>query len=345
MEPMFPYLGTILVSCLLATVESTPPNVNAEPVRMATTAFGVSAEIEVRNLHVDAAQKAIEEALAEIFMLSRLSDPDGEEPGGMGALNRAAAQGPQAVEPRLAELLLRSLQFCIWSNGSYGPLGGDLNEMWESLRAKNERPSPSDLRRAVGSAECSRLSLANQEIEGIRKPTAELKEGSRIDLRGISRGFAIDRAAEILKRHDATNFWIEIGNVWSAHGDGPEGRGWLAVLPPAPGEKEPMDQIWLRDQTLAMHSAEPLMGEIRDPIDQRSGVPSRGVVTVVTVAELASDAEPLAIALFILGHREGHMKLGSLRPRPSVFWLLGHGTGTPLESTYHWSDLDRVWRR
>ncbi len=95
-----------------------------------------------------------------------------------------------------------------------------------------------------------------------------------------------------------------------------------------------------------MIGVEPIRGEAHGPLlDQRTGVPARGVVTVVAVTDLAVDAEPLVHALFLLGHREGLMRLGSLSPRPSVYWLLGQGVEQPLEATYRWSELERIWRR
>lgn len=327
--------------------ETLPPEpMPAEPTRLATNAFGAEVEVEVRDLPAVAAKAAIRAALAEIHALAQLSDPDGSEPGGVGALNRAAAKGPQAVDPRAHELMLRSLQFCIWSDGAYGPLGGGIYELWSDLRAQDLRPSSGDLRRVVGRAECARLMLRTDPSQpGVAATghTAELAEGSRVDLRGMARGFAVDRANTILQQAGSFNSWVEIGNVRSARGDGPDGRGWLVTLPPVPGGDEPLDRVWLRDQALALIHIDPQAQAAL--IDQRSGVPAQGVVSVVAVTDLAVDAQPLVSALFVLGHREGHMRLGKLEPRPSVYWLLGQGIGTPLEATYHWSDLDRVWQR
>ncbi len=314
----------------------------ATPMRMAISVFGTSAEVEVRDLPAAEAAAAIESTLTEIFTIDRLTDPDGDEPGGVGELNRAAGKAPQSVDLRVADLLVRSLQFCIWSGGAYGPLGGGVYSLWES--GEGSRPQPGDVRDAAGSAECNRLSLRSDNPDNPSSTTAVLAAGSRIDLRGIARGFAVDRAVGILEQHGARNVWVEVGNVLRARGDGPEGRGWLATLAPIPGEEEPLDRLWIQDQALAvvgieMHEAAPGI------IDQRTGVPSRGVYRVIAVTDLAVDVEPLVYALFVLGHREGHMRLGTLNPRPSVYWLLGQGVGQPLEATYRWSELERVWRR
>lgn len=332
---MLPQIASVVLSLTIATGAA-----HAQPLRMSIDAFGTSAEVEVRDLPRAEAEAAVRAALNEIHAISRLVDPEGKQSGGVGVVNQTAGRGPQPVDARLAELVLRGMQFCIWSGGAYGPLGRQLNRLWAE-REDWRRPPPLDaLRQAVGNAECARLNLRRGA-----NPTIELTIGSGIDTLGIARGFAIDRAFEVLTQHGVNNAWVEIGNVWRAMGGGASGNGWLVTLPPVPGaqDKEPMDQLWLRDQALTILMAPE---EQAVPIlDQRTGVPASGVVTVVTVSELAADAQPLAMTLFILGHREGHMRLGTLEPRPSVFWLLGEGRGRPLEATYRWSELRRVRRR
>jgi len=333
---MFPQmLRLVLVATLLAAPAA------AEPVRKAIAAFGTQAEIEVRDLPSAEAESAVLAALQEIFALDHLFDPDGEVTGGLGVLNRAAGGGAVEIDPRVSDLLLRGLQFCIWSGGAYGPLGGELYRLWDQRPDSYRPPDPADLREAVGTAECNRVSLDPKTHAAILAP------GSRVDAFGLSRGLAVDRAVAVLTEHGAANAWVEVGNVWRALGAGPSGHGWLAELPPIPGEEEPIDRIWLHDQALVVYSTQPVNEEtLRPVIDQRTGVPSRGVISVIAVTVQAVDAEPLAATLFVLGHRDGQMRLGSLDPRPSVFWLLGQGIGTgrPLEATYYWTQLDRVRR-
>jgi hypothetical protein len=63
------------------------------------------------------------------------------------------------------------------------------------------------------------------------------------------------------------------------------------------------------------------------------------VTGVVTVTELAVDAEALAAALMILGNREGLLRAGVLRPSPAVLWLLGGGEGVPVQAQHDWSRI------
>ncbi len=305
----------------------------AEPVRLATTAFGTSAEVEVRGLPRAEANAVAREALEEIFRIDRLIDE----------ATRAGGEGMKAAEPQkltgaVSELLLRGLQVCLWSSGAHGPLGGELYRLWN---APGGMPEPSDLRDAVVSADCSRMSF-DREGDAL---IAEVQQGSRIDTSWMMRGFAVDRAAERLIERGVRDAWLEIGPVFRALGSGPDGPGWMVSLP-APDSLEPVDHIWLQDQSLAiavLATSGPAPGH-RDTgrfIDQRTGVPARGVVTVAAVTANALDAEALAATLFILGRRDGQMRLSSFNPRPSVLWLLGDGGGMPLQSTYNWAGLRR----
>lgn len=333
----------VLPTSLLLAFLATPSP--AEPVRLSVAAFGTSAEVEVRGLPRSEAEAAARQALEEIFAVSRLVDPEARLSGGIGALNAAAGQEePLPLAQSVAEMLVRGIQLCIWSNGAHGPLGGELYRLW----GEDGLPDPTDLRWALASADCSRLGLSGGE-----SPAATVAAGSRIYPSWMARGLAIDRAVNRLRGLGVDNAWLEIGPVVRALGPGPDGHGWPLVLPPAAGSREPMAELWLEDQALAVVRApaepgrRPAAGWVAGPmpIDQRTGVPARGVVAVVVVIEKAWDAEALAASLFILGLREGQLRLGGYSPRPSILWLLGEGKGEPLTSTYHWSELRRERRR
>lgn len=299
-------------------------------------AFGEKVVVEVRGMPTAAADAALREAVTELLAVEALADPS--PAGALGALNAAAGGGAKEVDPRLGELLARALSFCTWSRGAHGPLGGRLYVAW-GFDGGERQPAPEEVRQAAGAASCDGLAV------DAAAETASLGPGRRLDLRGFARGFAVDRAFAVLRRHGAENVLVEIGGVRRAAGDGPHGRGWPIVLPVFPGMERPLDRLHLRDRALAVASTvhRPLFvgGDRLAPwLDQRSGRPAEGVVATFAASELALDAEALAVALTVLGNREGGLRLGGLQPPPSVLWLLGDGDGQPLEAPYRWSGLD-----
>lgn len=295
-------------------------------------AFGERVVVEVRGMPTAAADAALREAVTELLAVEALVDEEGD----LGALNAAAGAGAREVDPGLRELLERALSFCTWSRGAHGPLGGRLYLAWGFDGGGRGIPAPEEVRQAAGAASCDGLSV------DAAAGTANLAPGRRLDLRGFARGFAVDRAFETLRRHGAENVLVEVGGVRRAAGGGPDGRGWPIVLPVFPGMERPLDRLHLRDRALAVvstvHRPHFVGGDRLAPwLDQRSGRPAEGVVATLAASELALDAEALAVALTVLGNREGTLRLGGLRPPPSVLWLLGDGDGQPLEAPYRWS--------
>ena len=128
-------------------------------------------------------------------------------------------------------------------------------------------------------------------------------------------------------------------------GAGPGEEGWPVALPTLSASGKANSRILLLDEAIAV--ADPASGTFRsagEPIspafDLRSGRPATGVSSVVAVTTLAADAEPLAMAMSVLGANGGQMRLGSLRPKPSVLWLLGSGE-TAVVASSNWSAVRR----
>ena len=263
--------------------------------------------------------------------------PEAEDRG-VGRLNASSGSGPVEIDARLLLLLARSLEYCRWSRGAYGPMGGVLHGLWGLRHKVVGLPSAAVLAEQTNLAQCDRLQL------DLDQGTAQLWSKSRIDLWGFARGFAIDAAVELLQQQGAFSGWVQIGHVTRAFGPGPSGKGWPMAMNPGDPASTPTERVFLRDQALAMASfqerALEVAGERFAPyIDHRLGRPAAGKVAVLAASDTALDAEALAATLFVLPNREGEFYLGALRPQPAVKWFLGSTEGTPLIMQREWSRL------
>jgi len=319
------------------------PDTDPVPRRATSRVLDEALTLEVRGMERSAADAALRAAVSELRDAERLLDPHGDAANGLAALDAAAGGEPVALDPRLIDLLQRALSFCIWSGGAHGPLGGDLYALWGFGSAATGRPTAASLERAVEAAGCDRLRIDETSA------SVQLADGSRVELWGFARGFLVDRAMAVLEEHGAENAYVELGWVRRALGSRDskpeeEGRGWPVTLPVFPGQDRPLDRVWLRDESLSVASAlhRPLIvgGDRYAPyLDQRDGQPAKGVTGVVTVTQIAVDAEALAASMMILGNRQGQLLVGGLKPSPSVLWLLGGGEGVPLLAQYDWSRI------
>jgi thiamine biosynthesis lipoprotein len=325
-----------------APVAAASPGSPVHPLRATGAAFGGTLEVEIRDLPRAAAEAAIQAAFAVAEEVERMTDP-GRADGELAALNAAAGRGPRRVDPRLYAALARALDYCIWSEGKEGPLGGNLHRLWgrDHGAPLAAPPPPEQLNDAVAAADCQRLTLDRG------RQTAALAAGSALDLVDFSTGMAVDRAVEVLRQHGSTNASVQIQAVRRGIGPGRDGRGWMIDLPTMGGLREPLGRIFLRDQSLAIATFDdrPLSvagRPLHHFINQRTGQPAEeAVFATLAVTELAADAQALAATMTITGSQEGEMLTGSIRPRPSLLWLMGTGTGVPLLVEYRWTEVPK----
>lgn len=326
---------------LLALLLAAPALAAGAPVHVEGRAYGSAVTIDLRGLSPEAARVDAAAALREIAVFERETDPEPPAggapiPGTLAALNAAAGKGPQRVEPRLFELLSRAAELCTWSQGAHGPLGRGLYRLWGRGAPAAGRPDDEALARAVGAAACDRLALDP------KARTASLAAGSGLDLSGFAEGAAVDRAFEVLQAKGAGDGVVGIGRVWRAWGPGPGGKGWTIALPALSGMASPIGDALLRDEALALVAADDrpltIAGDVFSPlVDQRTGRPVEGMQAVAVRTVDGAGAGALAAGLFVLGPREGQLRVGSVRPLPAVLWAMGSGAGSPLLVEYHWS--------
>jgi thiamine biosynthesis lipoprotein len=126
-----------------------------------------------------------------------------------------------------------------------------------------------------------------------RARTIELpSRGMELDFGGFGKGWALDRAAQVLKRSWAGAALFNFGGQILAVG-APEGAaGWLVEVP---GANEP---LLLRDASVAVSSDSERPGHIRSPFD---GSPVRKPLSAAAVCATAAEADAWSTPLYLLG--------------------------------------------
>jgi thiamine biosynthesis lipoprotein len=131
-----------------------------------------------------------------------------------------------------------------------------------------------------------------------------------IHLGGIGKGYAIDRAAAILRRHGLGDFMIQAGGDIYVAGL-KEGRPWrLAIQDPRGPADRTFAELELSDGTFST-SGDYERFFIKDGrryhhlLDPATGEPARGSRSVTIVANDASTADGLSTGVFIMGPASG----------------------------------------
>jgi thiamine biosynthesis lipoprotein len=258
--------------------------------------MGGEARIVLYALSQKDADTAFHGAFARIAHLEDvMSDYRAESE--LSRLNAAAGKGPQPVSGELFEVLARALELATRTDGAFDPTVGPLTSLWREVTTK--RPDPEWLRAVARHVGYAKLRLD----EGAR--TAELTEpGMKLDLGAIGKGFACDRALELLRSRGIAQALVQLGGD-IAVGDPPPGkRGWeiragdrtLEIAGRGVGTSGGSERHHEIDGVRYSHVVTPGSGEA-----------STHRLTMTVVAPDATISDALATAADVLGRDAGAM--------------------------------------
>jgi FAD:protein FMN transferase len=220
-------------------------------------------------------------------------------------LNRTAHLAPVRVERRLFALLESAVAVSRETEGAYDVTSGALSEAWGFVKGPKRVPDEETLARARACSGWQHLRFDRETMT-----VGFDREGVRINLGSIGKGYAIDRAIELIRDHSLVDSALVHGGRSSlfALGSPPgqfAGRWEIALRNPFEPEV-PLGVLRLRNRGLGTSGAafqqfvvdKKVYGHIIDP---RTGVPAQGPASVTVLAPTAAVADALSTAFYLLG--------------------------------------------
>jgi thiamine biosynthesis lipoprotein len=151
-----------------------------------------------------------------------------------------------------------------------------------------------------------------------------LPSGMKIDFGGIAQGFAADRVADILRKHNVQTALINIGGEIVVIGDSPDARPWRIGIrnPRGEGLVETVELEEFALSTSGDYEKFFTIANKRYPhiINPRTGFPAREFASVTVFTERAAVADAMATAVCIMGPVKGTKFLDSLGIRGIIYY-------------------------
>ena len=282
------------------------------------------------------AELAVDSAMREIFRLDQVlstfkADSD------LSRLNREGRHGFVAVDSSLYEVIEESLAVSRRSGGAFDVTIAPLLRTWKQAQMGGRRPAAEEIAAA-------RKCVGYGQIETIAPDRIRFHSDCvEIDLGGIGKGYAVDRAIAVLRSAGIQRALVNGGSSSIAALGAPPGqRGWAVRMGPDSATRT----FLLRDSTistshqsaLAFSFAPGSLGEILDP---HSGQPSEARMAVSVVTGSATVGDALSTALVVLAAPEADRLLAQYEDVSAV-WV--SDTGEP-KRTYGASRLQHAERR
>jgi thiamine biosynthesis lipoprotein len=165
-------------------------------------------------------------------------------------------------------------------------------ELWKESVSKSKVPTDVEINR--------KLRLVNHRDIFIEdKKVSFKKPGMGITLAGVAKGFAVDKAIEVLSRRHMKHALVNAGGDIRVIGGKGEGIPWKIAIRDPRNHTRVVTTVELYDQAIATSGT--YRRSFSDIINPRVGRPAQGVLSSTVIAETAMDADILATCLFVLG--------------------------------------------
>jgi len=259
------------------------------------------------------AERAIAGALAEIGRIDRVLshfDPQSE----LSALVGRARRGATAVSPDLYDVIARSLEFSRLSAGKFDVTVAPLVQAHRRARDEGRPLSEAETRAAQACVGYEKIELAGHGRIAFHSSCLD------IDLGGIGKGYAVDRALRVVRAAGIDHAVVNAGgSSIGAAGKPPGGDGWPVQLGDA---ERPGRIVSLRDGSVS--TSQPSAGGIGDIVDPQSARLAHGL-TVSVFAPSATASDALATTLLMLPVPDSRRLLARFE-EVSALWLTPSGT-------------------
>jgi thiamine biosynthesis lipoprotein len=253
----------------------------------------------------DRARKAMNKAYDELERLGRLLNFYAED-SELTAINRNAGIKPVRVSPDTLEIIQAAFYAGEQTEGGFDVTVGPIVKLWDF----DEEILPD----AASIAEqLPFVGYRNIVVDATASTVFLRKTGVQMDLGGIIKGFAADKAIAVLKKNGIEGGIVAVAGDIRVFGRQPDGRPWRVGVQ-NPRQKSEDDVLLaslnLEDKGIST-SGDYQRYFIRDGVryhhllNPKTGFPESHCQSVTVIAPAATLTDPFATGIFVMGPKKG----------------------------------------
>ena len=339
-------IAVLVIAVISALAFWLRPNCTVEADSGYRLVMGTFARIVAVAEDSNTAQKCIEAAFEQLRAVEMLMSTHSDS-SEISRINRNGYKAPVRVSESTFEALQKSVEFSQKTGGAFDVTVGPLEDLFSSAEKKGVAPSKEQIAKAKLKMGFQKLKLNEQD--GTVKFAID---GMKLDLGGIAKGYAIDKAIEALQSSGAVGGMVDVGGDIRCFGT-PKGKSkWLIGLQ-NPGKTEAKEQrnkgtkltqydirntIYDMDGFLLTlrltNGAIATSGDYRrffliegekysHIIDVKAGRSSDELASVTIIAKNATDADALATAVSVMGAEKGLALIETIPQTEAILILTG----------------------
>jgi FAD:protein FMN transferase len=289
----------------VATSDATLPVPAAKVVDGQFTAMGTAITFKVWTDREVAARAAMEDALAEIRRIETMMTT-WSETSEVSKINAAAGGAPVTVSPELIDVLDGARAIHDASSGVFDITFYGLKGLWKfDQDATSDIPSEAAIKARLPLVDGKQVTI-DHAAHTVTLP----KKGMLINLGGIAKGYAVDKAAAVLAKNGFSDVVVQAGGDLLVKGRKGEAPWTVGIRDPRGAVDDFFALAPITDASFST-AGDYERAFVKDGkryhhiLDPRTGHPATACRSVTILAKDAFTADELDDAVFILGVEKG----------------------------------------
>jgi thiamine biosynthesis lipoprotein len=219
----------------------------------------------------------------------------------VGVLNKKGYHEGVSNDTRF--VIQRANHFSELSDGTLDITVLPILKLWEENARRNKVPTDAEISK--------RLELVDYRNILIKETNIRFrKAGMGITLAGVAKGYAVDKAIEVLSQQHIRHALVNAGGDIRVIGGKTETMPWKIAIRDPKNKARIVTSVELYDQAIATSGT--YQRSFNDIINPKVGRPAQGLLSSTIIAKKAIDADMLATCMFILGTEKGRALLRRL---------------------------------
>lgn len=249
------------------------------------------------------AKEGCDRAISEIQRLELLFSPY-IETSEIYKINKNAHISPVKTDEEVFRVLERCCEVSEITDGAFDITLKPLKDVWNMKSESPTVPSKERIDRALAMCGYENLTLEDGCV-------FFEKEGMALDLGGAVKGYAADKAAEVIKKTGVENALLDLGGNVYVLGKSPKGRAWkIGLQHPGKDRGEYFETIELSNKTCVTSGSYERYFEENGKVyhhimDPKTGYSAdSGLVSVSVVGTSSFESDMASTAAFVMGKEE-----------------------------------------
>ena len=227
-------------------------------------------------------------------------------------INRNAGVKPVKVNLELLNLINRAIQISKITDGAFDISYASMDKIWKFDGSMTKMPSEEKIKNSVAKVSYKNIVL-NKE-----NSTVYLKlPGMKIGFGAIGKGYAADKAKELLIKKGVSAGIINASGDMNTWGKQANGNEWKIAIKNPFNKNKVFAVLPIKEGAVVTSGNYEKYVTFNNKrythiIDPRTGIPSSGIISVTVFAPKAEIADALATSVFVMGKEVGLNRINQL---------------------------------